>query len=473
MSTARLCAALRAESIEVETEEAELAAYESDFGRLVRGRALGAIRPKTTSEVARVMTVSRELGVGVTIRCGGASQSGQSVANDTFVLDLSRLRALDGSDLASGQITVEPATTFREILAEALPRGLALPVSPLNLDLCVGGVLSAGGMGSTSHRHGLLVDHVVRAEVVLGTGETVIVDPERHRELYDVVLGGVGRAGILTRVTLRLVPAASALRTTVLLARDLGAALAAQSRLASMLEIEHLDLVCAPAILGLMRTPEGGRAPLRRWSHVLHVTTRAGVDASAWSSDLPDLETVHVESDDAMAFAARFDARFGAMRATGAWEQAHPWFEAFVPASRAREAIERAMAMPPFLAELVRATPVASDARATRPRGLAMPDGPTFVVALLPAGVPPALVPAARQALTSLDDAYAELGAKRYLSGWLPRIAALGWRDHHGASLDVIAGALRRSDPSGTLRSKLPPLRASEPPRALASPASR
>ena len=57
MSTARLCAALRAESIEVETEEAELAAYESDFGRLVRGRALGAIRPKTTSEVARVMTV--------------------------------------------------------------------------------------------------------------------------------------------------------------------------------------------------------------------------------------------------------------------------------------------------------------------------------------------------------------------------------------------------------------------------------
>ncbi|MBN8610605.1 MAG: FAD-binding oxidoreductase [Deltaproteobacteria bacterium] len=450
--------ALRAEQTPLEDAPGSLAAYETDFGRLVRGASRGVVRARSVDEMARIVRMARSLGVKLTPRGAGLSQGGQSVAAETITLDLSDLRSLDVSALRDARVSVGPGTTFREILAETIPHGLTLPVVPLNLDLTVGGVLSAGGMGSSTHRHGLVVDHVVSANVVLGTGEQVTFSRESEVEVRDVVLGGVGRAGILACITLALVPTPRALRSLVLLYRDLSTLLADQTRLALRAEVEHLDAMCAPAMLGLIRTPQGGRAPLRRFSYALHLTVGADAVVEPLLADLSHDEVLHDEADDPLSFASRFDARFAAMRATGAWELAHPWFEAFVPAARAREALERAMAMPPFLSELVRATPVASDARGARSRSVAMPEGPAFVVAMLPAGVPAAFVEQARGAIEALDAAYASLGAKRYLSGWLPRIHALGWAEHHGASLDALARVVERCDPDHVLASRLPPL---------------
>ncbi len=450
---------VRSEETPVIEAAAPLAAYETDFGRLVRGSARGVVRPRSTLELARLVRLARSLGVRLTPRGAGMSQSGQSVAHDSVALDLSDLRDLDVSEIHRGHVRVGPGTTFREILAETLPRGLAPPVVPLNLDLSVGGVLSAGGMGSSSHRRGLVVEHVHAADVVLGTGEEITITPETERDLYDVVLGGVGRAAVLASVTLSLAPAPRSLRSLVLLHHDLATLLADQSRLARRQEVEHLDAMCAPAVLGLVRAPSGARVPLRRFSFALHVTVRADVDLGPLLAELAHVEILHDELDEPLAFASRFDARFAAMRATGAWELAHPWFEAFVPASRVREAIERAMAMPPFLSEMVRATPVAGDG-GSRPRAVAMPDGPAFVVAMLPTGVPPALVEPARAAIEALDASFVELGAKRYLSGWLPRIHAKGFAEHHDRDLDALARAVDRADPDRVFVSKLPPLHA-------------
>ena len=153
----------------------------------------------------------------------------------------------------------------------------------------------------------------------------------------------------------------------------------------------------------------------------------------------------------------RFDMRFRAMRATGAWGQAHPWFEAFVPSDRIEEALALAMSLPHFLAELVRFGPLAADGRGSRPASIVLPDGPTHVVALLPSGVPPPFVEVARDSLARLDRAYAALGAKRYLSGWLPSVLAGGLAEHHGdrhASLEEVRA---RCDPGRLFTSRLTP----------------
>jgi FAD/FMN-containing dehydrogenase len=52
-------------------------------------------------------------------------------------------------------------------------------VVPLNLDLTVGGTVSAGGIGATSHTHGPVVSNVSEITAVTGSGRSVV--PRRAR----------------------------------------------------------------------------------------------------------------------------------------------------------------------------------------------------------------------------------------------------------------------------------------------------
>ncbi len=455
MSDAAFVESVRASGIDVLEGPPELARFETDFGALVRGSARSVISPRSASQVARVVTLARSEGVALTLRGGGLSQSGQSVPEESHVLELGQLGGVE-LDLERRLIAVGPAASFREIVARAAPAGLGLPVLPLNLDLTAGGVLSAGGLGSASHRHGLVVDHVEALEVVLGSGQRVEVGPERGREVLDAVLGGLGRAGVITKAVLRLIPTPSRLRTLVLVHASLSDALREQRRLLARPEVLQLDGVSAPAVLGLGLGPGGERAPLRRFVHALHVTTSADVDRALVLGEHAH-DVLHEETDDASAHAARFDMRFRAMRATGAWGQAHPWFEAFVPSDRIEEALALAMSLPHFLAELVRFGPLAADGGGSRPASIVLPDGPTHVVALLPSGVPPPFVEVARDSLARLDRAYAALGAKRYLSGWLPNVLAGGLAEHHGARRASLEEVRARCDPGRVFTSRLLP----------------
>jgi cytokinin dehydrogenase len=446
-------ASVRASGIDVLESTAELARVETDFGAMLRGSARGIVSPRSSHEVSRVVALARGEGAALTVRGGGLSQSGQSLPDSSFVLELAALGGVE-VDAQRRLVAVGPAASFREIVARASRDGLGLPVLPLNLDLTVGGVLSAGGLGSASHRHGLVVDHVESLEVVLGTGELVHVGPERGRDIYDAVLGGLGRAGVLTRAVLRLVPTPPRLRTLVLVQASVADALREQRRLLELPDVLQLDAVSAPAVLGLGLGPSGERAPIRRFVHALHVTLAADVDHArvlgAYAHDV-----VHEETDDASAHAARFDLRFRVMRATGAWGQAHPWFEAFVPSERVEEALALVMQLPHFLAELVRFGPLAADASGRRPAAVILPDGPTHVIALLPSGVPPPFVDAAREALTRLDRDVGALGGKRYLSGWLPGVLGGGLAAHEGARHTMLEEVRARCDPGRVFTSQL------------------
>src|SRR5437588_9356342 len=88
----------------------------------------------------------------------------------------------------------------------ALEHRLTPPVLTDYLELTVGGTLSAGGIGGTSHRHGPQVDHVRELEVVTGTGEIVTCSPASNTAVFSGALAGYGQAGIITRATIPLIP---------------------------------------------------------------------------------------------------------------------------------------------------------------------------------------------------------------------------------------------------------------------------
>ncbi len=444
-------------SLAVDTAADTLAGASTDFGRLVRGQALGVARPKQTEDVVQLVRYANDHSLGLTVRGGGFGQSGQSVPTKGLSVCTRDLDHIGLVDRGRRTLKCGAGATFRDILKVTLAEGFAPCVVPLNLDLGVGGVMSAGGFGSTSHRFGAAVCNVASLTVVTGAGERVVAGPERERAVYDAVLGGLGRVGVITELELGLREVAPYVRTFFLHYDDLTNMISDQQLLAE--RVDHLEGFCAATLLGLRKGSTGRRQPFSRWSYGIQASVEHAQGTSNLEAVLAGLtgaEVVHAEDDGAMTFAARYDVRFEAMRATGAWDLAHPWFECVLPRDGALELMPQVLAMlPPFLGDGHRLTLVANR---EGPLSLSMPErGPWVSFAVLPMGVPKALVDPTLRALSAVDDLLASVGGRRYLSGWLFERDEAAWARHFGPHHGDLVRAKRDLDPRGVFGSMLFP----------------
>jgi cytokinin dehydrogenase len=446
--------------IAIDTSDAATAAASRDFGGIARGRVAGVVRPETIDQLTEIVKLARRHHCTIAPRGMGLSQSGQSIAQGGVTVDCRALQRIEAPNLERSTVICEPGATWRRVVERVAPLGLAPKVMPLNLDLTLGGTLSAGGLGSSSHRHGLCASNVASLEVVLGSGEVVRCSPTAERGVFDSVLGGLGRIGLIRSVELSLARTPANVRTFYLLYDKLSTWLADQQKIADRGRAAHLEGFCSASVQGLRKGPNGRREALRRWSYGLHISV--GWDDEAPTADevlagLDPSELLLVEDDGIVPFSARYDARFEAMRVTGGWEQLHPWVESFVPLEAAPGVIELAMELPAFLGDGHRVIPIAE---VDRPAAVAFPNrGPSVAVAILPTGVPDALREPALAALKAFHDRIRAVGGKRYLSGWLFDMdRARAWEEHYGPAYQRLSVLEREYDPDGLFRSCLPRL---------------
>jgi cytokinin dehydrogenase len=460
--------------VELVDDAASSAAAASDFGGLVTG-VVGAIAiPRTIEALAAVVAAANRHGVQLTPRGLGYSQSGQSIPKCGVTLDTRRFAdtEIDAEDCL---VHCGAGVTWRALLAAAARHGLAPTVMPLNLDLTVGGTLSAGGMGSTSHRFGLAVSSVVAIHVVTGGAEQVVATTTENRELYDAVLGGIGQFGILCTITMRLRRLLPMTRTYCLLYDDFATLLEDEQHLMELPWCTHIEGFASAAIQGMRRSADGRRVPFARWFGGLHMSTEfepsAPPDDDAFLHDLRFRELLHIEDNDSVEYAARYDGRFAMMRATGAWQQIHPWLECVLPYDGALAFLRDVMpSLPLLLGDGHRIMPIANR---SRPAFVMMPGAPMIGIAVLPAGIPKAFEPAALGALRELDQWVRTVGGKRYLSGWLFEPDEAAWRAHYGDAYDEWRAAKRLFDPRNVLGSTLRPLPPLAPPATLVAAGTR
>ncbi len=429
-----------------------------DFGGIIRGRALGTVAPRNAEELRSLVRLARGRGVGLTARGLGSSQSGQAVADECVQVSFEGLRAVGSVQATSTVVRCEAGATFEDVLRETLAVGKMPAVVPLNPDLSVGGVLSAGGLGSSSHHHGFAACCVEELTVVLGDGSCVVASSSQNRDVYDCVLGGLGRYGLIAEVALRLVPVPPQLVTTTLLYEDCESMLNDQLVLSAKSEVLHLEGVSAGCVLGMRKADDGRPVPLRRWSYALHFTVESEARAEEILGAQNHVAVLNTQTDSSEAYLRRYQPRFRMMRASGAWEQTHPWFEALVSPDGARELLTAAQSMPPFFGDMIRVATVRHEAI---PAGIAVPTRNSisashfFSVAVLPAGIPQSLVDFAKAALRALDDRLSDVGGKRYLSGWLCEPTVDTWRRHYGSEFERLEELQRRYNPGNVLRSRL------------------
>jgi cytokinin dehydrogenase len=358
-------------------------------------------------------------------------------------------------DADGRRVEVAAGTSFRTLAEATLPAGLLPEAMPLNLDLTVGGVLSAGGIGSTAHRFGLVAGTVESVEVVTGTGEVVRASAAEEPGLFAAVLGGLGRCGVITSAVLRLRPAGPRVRTAYLLYDDPAQWVADQRLLVERGGADQLEAMCSAAVQGFAAGP-GGRRPLAHWLYGVHITAEGDGGVEPDLDGLSPWRVLLVDEDSTLSFLARYDGRFAAMRATGTWDQPHPWFECLLPGDQAAALVPEVLAALPLSLgdghRLLWVDPAGLPPLVARPEG-----EPVAAFAVLPTGVPEAVLPAVLDGLGRVWELLDAAGAKRYLSGYLGSPDEAWWRRHFGPRYDQWAGAKAAYDPDGVFCSALFP----------------
>ncbi len=108
-------------------------------------------------------------------------------------------------DAARGVVTFPTGTLWAQVVEAAAAHGFAVPHGSSGTVGAVGYLLG-GGVGFYGRALGVAANHVESLRVVTADGEERHVDADTDPDLFWAVRGGGGGFGIVTSVTLRMVP---------------------------------------------------------------------------------------------------------------------------------------------------------------------------------------------------------------------------------------------------------------------------
>ena len=432
-----------------------VAQVSEDFGHIRKGQPSGVLTPTSSEDVVVAVRDAAAAGSKLTLRGLGHSAGGQAVPTDSVVVDLSRMAAVGPVDPERRVVRCEAGSLLRDVVSATLEHRL-IPRALTNLlDLTVGGVLSVGGgIGQGSHRYGPLASNVASLDVVTGDGTLVSCSRTGERDVFDAVIGGLGRCGVITAAELELRPVHSKIRTYFLLYDDVDSWISDQRQLTQ--RVDAMEGLCSASVQGLRGTG-GHKTSFAEWFFPLQVS----LEYDDAPPDIPDglspFKVVHVEDDTPEFFTRRHDMRFEMVRRLGAWERPHPYISVFIGAESLAKVLPSVLdALPLYLGEANRGAFFMATDEIPRLMALPQADDIVFFNVIYPQ-ILPQFLDDALSALQRAADLLVEAGGKRYIADWLGDMGEDGWRDHFGSEYEWWLEAKQRFDPEDVFCSHLLP----------------
>jgi FAD/FMN-containing dehydrogenase len=170
---------------------------------IVRRPALIA-RCADAEDVAAAVNFGREQDLVVAVRAAGHNVAGYAVCDDGLVIDLSRMKTID-VDPVGQTVRAGPGLTWGELNDELQKHELAATGGFVSTT-GVSGLTLGGGLGWLVRKHGLALDNLLSAEVVLADGRRVTASEGENDDLFWAIRGGSGNFGIVTRFEFRVHP---------------------------------------------------------------------------------------------------------------------------------------------------------------------------------------------------------------------------------------------------------------------------
>ena len=208
---ARLLADLGADVVVVDPDR--MSGYRYDRANdPAAGTPAAVVRAESTEDVQTAVRVAAELGVPVVTRGAGTGLSGGSTAQDgAITISTERLRDIR-IDPATRIAVVGPGLLNAEVKSAAAAHGLWYPPDPSSFEICsIGGNIATNAGGLCCVKYGVTTDYVLGLQVVLADGTAVRLGGPRLKDvaglsLTKLFVGSEGTLGVVTEVTLRLLP---------------------------------------------------------------------------------------------------------------------------------------------------------------------------------------------------------------------------------------------------------------------------
>ena len=195
--------------------EGDLTAWEQDWRKRERGRALAVVRPASTPEVAAVVKACGAAGVSMVPQGGNTGMvvgSTPDASGTQVVLSLTRMNKVRTLDAGNLTITVDAGCVLQSLQETCEQAGFLFPLSLASEGSCtIGGNLGTNAGGTQVVRYGNTRELCLGLEVVTAQGEiwnglTGLRKDNTGYDLRHLFIGSEGTLGVITAATMKLYP---------------------------------------------------------------------------------------------------------------------------------------------------------------------------------------------------------------------------------------------------------------------------
>jgi FAD/FMN-containing dehydrogenase len=156
------------------------------------------------ADVIASVNFARAHGLLVAVRAGGHNVAGYAVCDGGMMIDLSPMHAVR-VDPQARRAWVQGGATWGDVDCETTAFGLATPGGLIS-QTGVAGLTLSGGIGWLRGTHGLCIDNLTAADIVIADGRLLRASETENSDLFWGVCGGGGNFGIVTSFEFRLHP---------------------------------------------------------------------------------------------------------------------------------------------------------------------------------------------------------------------------------------------------------------------------
>ena len=176
----------------------------------------------TTEEISAVMKICYENAIPVTPRGAGTGLVGASVPiAGGIVINTTKMNKILEYDLNNFVVKIQPGVLLNDLAEDCVSRGLMYPPDPGEKFATVGGNVSTNAGGMRACKYGATRDYVRAMTVVLPNGDvtkfgSTVSKTSSGYSLVNLMVGAEGTLGIITELTLKIIPAPKAVISLVM-----------------------------------------------------------------------------------------------------------------------------------------------------------------------------------------------------------------------------------------------------------------
>jgi glycolate oxidase len=171
------------------------------------------VQPRSTEQVSKLMKLANSLKIPVVPRGAGTGLCGGAVPlKGGMVMDLTRMNKIKEIRVEDLYCVCEAGVVYDQLQKALGPYKFTFPPTPGSAEACtIGGMVSTNASGMRAIKYGGTRDYVLGLEVVLPSGEIMQLGTRTLKnasgyQLDRLFVGAEGTLGVITQVTLKIVP---------------------------------------------------------------------------------------------------------------------------------------------------------------------------------------------------------------------------------------------------------------------------